>query len=141
MPKSKELTIRIEDKPGALGRCCGVLAERGGVNILAFQAYDWEGLALIRMVVDTPTTAKALLDADQIYYTETEIVQVRLPHRPGELSRAASRLGEAHININYAYSGTDPASNLPLVIFGVTDVAKATTLLDRFAEEETSKAA
>ena len=140
MPISKELTIRMEDRPGTLGKCCRSLAERG-VNILAFQAYDWEVQGLIRMVVDNPAQAKALFDASHIYYTETEVVQVRLPHRAGELCGAASRLGEAHININYAYSGTDPASNLPLVIFGVTDVAKATPLLDRFAEEETSKAA
>jgi acetolactate synthase small subunit len=37
MPTSKELTIRMEDQPGILGRCCKSLAARG-VNILAFQA-------------------------------------------------------------------------------------------------------
>jgi hypothetical protein len=140
MPKAKELTIHIEDKPGTLGMCCQALAVRD-VNILAFETFQSEGQSLIRMVVDNPSTAKALLDADKIYYTETEIAQARLPHRPGELSRAASRLGEAHINIDYAYCGTDPESNMPLVIFGVTDAAKAATLLDRFAQEEIAKAA
>ena len=136
MPISKELTIRMEDRPGTLGKCCRSLAEHG-VNILAFQAYEREGQSLIRMVVDDPASAKRLLDADRLYYTETEVAQVTLPHNPGELSRAASRLGEAQININYAYCGTDPASNMPLVIFGVRDVAKAVPILD----EVTRKAA
>ena len=136
MPVSKELTIRIEDRPGTLGKCCRLLADRG-VNILAFQTFEREGQSLIRMVVDDPASAKKLLDADRIYYTETEVAQVTLPHHPGELSRAASRLGEAQININYAYCGTDPASNMPLVIFGVRDVAKAVPILD----EVTRKAA
>jgi prephenate dehydratase len=38
MPKVKEFTVTIEDKPGALGRCFLALAERG-INVLAFQSY------------------------------------------------------------------------------------------------------
>ena len=140
MPISKELTIRMEDRPGTLGTCCRSLAERG-VNILAFQAYEREGRSLIRMVVDDPTSAKKLLDGDHIYYTETEVAQVTLPNKPGELGRAASQLGDANININYAYCGTDPTSNMPLVIFGVRDVAKAVPLLDALAKERVTKAA
>jgi hypothetical protein len=140
VPKSKELTIRIEDKPGTLGMCCQALAVRD-VNILAFEAFQSEGQSLIRMVVDNSANAKTVLDASGIYYTEAEVVLIKLPHRPGELSRAASRLGEAQININYAYCGTEPESNIPLVIFGVTDVAKAAPLLDTFAQEEIAKTA
>jgi hypothetical protein len=81
------------------------------------------------MVVDDPATAKKLLDANGIYYTETEVAEVALHHRAGELFRAASRLGEARININYAYSGTEPGKNMSLVVFGVTDVAEAVSLL------------
>ena len=90
MPKSKEFTIRIEDKPGALGKCCRALADRG-VNILAFQAYDFEGQGLIRMVVDNPGNREErcwMLNTSTVL--ETEVAQVPLPHRPGELSRAAS---------------------------------------------------
>ena len=49
MPIAKELTIRIEDKPGTLARCCRPLAERD-VNILAFQAYEREGQSVIHDV-------------------------------------------------------------------------------------------
>jgi len=128
MPIAKELTIRLEDTPGTLAQCCRPLAE-SDVNILAFQAFEREGQSVIRMVVDDPVTAKKLLDADRIYYTETEVAQVVLPHRSGELFRATSRLGKAGININYAYCGTEPGTNMSLVVFGVSDVAKAASLL------------
>jgi hypothetical protein len=134
MPVSRELTIQMEDKPGTLAKCCHSLVDRN-VNVLAFQAFERDGRSLIRMVVDDLASAKKLLDANRIYYTEAEVAQVALPHRPGELFRAASRLGEAHININYAYCGTDPVSNMPLVIFGVIDVAKAVPLLDTLVKE------
>ena len=91
--------------------------------------------SLIRLVVDDPASAKKPLDANRIYYTETDVAQVTLPHHPGELSHAASRLGEVQININYAYCGTDPTSNMPLVIFGIRDVAKAVPILDEVARK------
>jgi hypothetical protein len=129
MPTSKELAIRMEDRPGTLGKVCGALAERG-VNILAFQSMPSEGVSLVRLMVDNPTTAKNVLDAECPDYTETEVAQVRLQNRPGELARAAAALGAANININYAYCGAD-STNAPLLIFGVAEVAKATTVLDQ----------
>ena len=134
MPISKELTIQIEDKRGTLGKCCRLLAD-GGVNIIAFQTFERDGQSLIRMVVDDPASAKRLLDADHIYYTETDVAQIVIPHRPSDLFHAASRLSEVQININYAYCGTDPASNMPLVIFGVKEVSKAVTILDEIARK------
>lgn len=83
------------------------------VNILAFHAFPSDGKTLTRLVVDNPTTAKTLLDTERYRYTETNVAQVTLAHRPGELGRAASKLGEANININYAYCGIDPATNRP----------------------------
>ena len=131
MPASKELTIRLEDRPGTLGNACRALAERK-VNILAFQSIPAEeGTSLVRLVVDNPTTAKTVLDKQGLSYTETEVAQVKLAHRPGELARAASRLGDANININYAYCGIDASTDAPLLIVGVKEVGKAVTILDQ----------
>ncbi len=130
MPASKELTIRLEDRPGTLGNACRALADRK-VNILAFQSIPGEGTSLVRLVVDNPTTAKTVLDKQGLSYTETEVAQVKLAHRPGELARAASRLGDANININYAYCGIDASTHAPLLIVGVKEVGKAVTILDQ----------
>jgi hypothetical protein len=132
MPTNKEFTIRMEDRPGTLGRVCHALADRG-VNILAFQSGPSEGKSLVRIVVDNPTTAKAALDAQRLTYTEGEVAQVKLAHRAGELARAASRLGEANININHAYCGFEPGTNAPLLIFGVAEVGRAVTILEQTA--------
>ena len=132
MPITKELTIRLEDRPATLGKVCQALAERN-VNILAFQALPAEGNSVVRFVVDNPATAKKALDNQGLSYTEMDVAQVKLSHRPGELARAASRLGEANININYAYGGVDPSTNAPLMIFGVTEAEKAAAILDRTA--------
>jgi hypothetical protein len=132
MPKTKEFSIRMEDEPGTLGKICRALAD-AKVNILAFQSIPWEKKSLVRLVVDNPTTAKSVLDTEKLKYTEAEVAEVRLPHRPGELARAASQLGEAEININYAYCGIEPGRNEPLLIFGVADVGRAVKILDKAA--------
>src|SRR5258706_16202351 len=89
MPKAKEFTVTIEDKPGALGKCFLALAERG-VNILAFQSYVEERESLVRLLVDNPASAKAVLGSLRMIFEETDVAIVRLAHRPGELGRAAS---------------------------------------------------
>jgi hypothetical protein len=132
MPTSKEFTIKMEDRPGILGEVCRALADRG-VNIQAFQSFPTGAESLVHFVADNPTTAKTVLDTQGLTYTEAEVVHVKLPHRPGELARAAARLGDANININYAYSGVEPGTNAPVLIFGVTEVGRAASILDQTA--------
>ena len=98
---------------------------------MAFQSVPSERNSLVRLLVDNPTTAKKVLDNQGLSYTEADVAQVKLPNRPGELARVASQLGEANININYAYGGVDPTTNAPLLIFGVREVEQATVILDR----------
>src|SRR2546426_2427545 len=132
MPVTKEFTVLMEDRPGTLGKVCRALADRN-VNILALYSFPIGGKSVTRFVVDNPTTAKKALDSEQLTCTETEVVQVKLPHRPGEIARVASRLGEANININYVYCGLEPGTNTPLVFFGVAEVSKAAPILEQAA--------
>ena len=134
MPKAREFTVTIEDKPGALGKCFLALAEEG-VNVLAFQSYVEENESLARLVVDKPDAAKALLGGLRMIFEETEVALVRLPHRPGELGRAASRLGEKRINIDYSYCGLELGSPLALLVFGVDRLTQAAAVLDELAAE------
>ncbi len=133
MPTMKEFTVRLEDRPGTLGQLCQALADRS-VNILAFQSFPLEnGKSSVRLAVDNPAAAKTVLDGRRAEYTETEVAQVRLAHRPGELARAASRLGLAGININYGYCGAGPDANATFLIFGVAEAGKAAKVLDQAA--------
>jgi hypothetical protein len=134
MAKAKEFTVTIDDKPGALGKCFRALAERG-VNILAFQSYVEERESLVRFLADDPPSAKSVLGSLHMIFEETDVAVVRLAHRPGELGRAASRLGEKQINIDYSYSGLEPGSMQALLIFGVDNLNAAATLLDELAAE------
>src|SRR5579862_9742744 len=123
MAKAKEFTVTIEDKPGALGRCFSALAEHG-VNILAFQSFVEECESLARLIVDDPSKAKATLGKLRMIFEETEAAVVRLPHKPGELGRAAAKLGAKQINIDYSYCGFEPGSPQVMIVFGVDNLNK-----------------
>ena len=133
MPTTKEFTIRLEDKPGTLGKLCQALAEQS-INILAFHSCPLgKGKSAVRLVLDNPSVAKSILDRQKSDYTETEVAKVTLSHRPGELARAAARLGEAGININYGYCGVDPNTNATILLLGVADAGKAAKVLEQAA--------
>ena len=136
MPKMKEFTVTIEDKPGALGKCLLALAERG-VNVLAFQSYVEEGESLARILVDDPASAKVELGRLRMIFEETEVALVRLAHKPGELGRAAARLGEKQINIDYSYCGLEPGSTRALVVFGVDNSDQSREPAGRTGQPET----
>ena len=61
MPTTKEFTIRLEDRPGTLGKLCQALAEQP-INILAFQSFPLEkGKSSVRLIFDNPPVAKLIL--------------------------------------------------------------------------------
>ena len=135
MPHATEFVMRMENRPGALGKCCKALGERG-VNITAFQSgFDERGQNVVRLVVDNAAVAKTVFDNQRLEYKQNEVAQIRLPNRPGELGRAASHLGEANINIDYAYCGIETKTNSPIVIFGLKDVSKAAPILDEVVQK------
>jgi hypothetical protein len=138
VPTAREFAISLEDRPGTFGKLCQALAEER-VNILAYQQFPHEkGNGSVRLVVDNPDRAKSVLDRQRSNYKETEVAQVKLAHRPGELGRAASRLGDAGININYGYCGTEPSTNSTFLILGVAEVGKAVKVLEQAASAATA---
>ncbi|HSZ19525.1 MAG TPA: hypothetical protein VK770_07030 [Candidatus Acidoferrum sp.] len=134
MARAREFTVTIEDKPGALGKCFAGLAERE-VNILAFQSFVEERESLVRFLTDNPAAAKDMLGSLRMIFEETEVAVIRVANRAGELGRAAIRLGEKQINIDYSYCGLEPGSTLVLLVFGVDNLTKASAALDELAAE------
>lgn len=102
MPIQKQLSVFMPNRPGALARTCSLLSDNG-VNILAMAVHDTIDNAVVRFLVDHPTKAILLLEQDELYVLEQEVVVLEIENRTGELTRIAQTLAEADINIHYAY--------------------------------------
>lgn len=124
MPKAKQLTAWVEDRPGMLGGVASALAARK-VNIQAFMAGVVEGRFAIRMVVDKPAAAKKVFAEQGRESTEEDVVAVTLADKPGSLGSVASKLGTAGINIQYAYTGSAKSAAKVNTYFAVADVEAA----------------
>lgn len=92
----------MPNRPGVLARACTVLSE-AGVNIMAMAVHDTVDNAVVRLLVDHPTKAILLLEQEELYVLEQEVVVLEIENREGELARIAQVLAEADINIHYAY--------------------------------------
>lgn len=129
MPIATEFSLLLENKPGALAEVCSELAAKA-VNIQALMASDVRGWGTVRMVVSHPDTARKVLAAIGLKYSEDEVLVIRLSDRPGALGRATRKLAEHEINIDYAYLTIEKgAAKKALVVLGVSDLKRAAKLL------------
>ena len=124
MPKAKQITVWMADRPGVLGEVASALGGKK-VNIQAFLASVVEGRGAIRLVVDKPAAAKQVISAHGWESTEEDVVQVTLADKPGTLANMASKLGAAGINIQYAYTGSAKSAAKVNSYFAVADVDAA----------------
>ncbi len=124
MPKAKQLTVWVENRPGMLGEVGSALGAKK-VNILAFMATVTDNRGTIRMVVDKPATAKKVFAEHHWETTEDEVLKVLLLDKPGSLGRMAHKLREASVNIHYSYVGLGPRAGQANAYFGVSDLKVA----------------
>ena len=102
MPVQKQLSVFLPNRPGALAQIAGILAE-AHINILALSVHDTVDNAVVRLVLDNPTKALLLLEQEELYMTEQDVVMLAVDNQPGILAKIAQKLGRADINIQYAY--------------------------------------
>ena len=102
MPVHKQLSVFLPNRPGILANLSNVLAE-ANVNILAMSVHDTVDNAVIRLVLDNPMKALLLLEREEMYVTEQDVVVLAVDNQPGILARIAQKLSRADINIQYAY--------------------------------------
>ncbi len=68
-----------------------------GERILALQSFSAGGKSVTRFIVDNPTAFKAALAGERLTYTEGDVLLLKLPNRPGEIARVASRHGNTEL--------------------------------------------
>ncbi|MBI3030211.1 MAG: ACT domain-containing protein [Candidatus Rokubacteria bacterium] len=128
MPKTTQLTLTLESKPGVLAKISQALAG-AGVNISAICAAEAAGRGKIRMVVSDPGRAKEALKAAKLRCSEEPALVLTLEDRPGALARVAEKLAAAKVNIKCAYATTGGMGGSTTVVLSVSNVDKAASVL------------
>jgi hypothetical protein len=121
-----DVTVYLDDHPGALGRLGWVLGE-AGVNIEGFCATTSAGgQAEVHVLIEDAAAAfDALAEAGIEVVSEEEVAIVPVDDRPGELGKVSRKLGDAGVNITLAYLATSTR-----LVFAADDFAKARAALE-----------
>lgn len=115
----KDLTIALENRPGALAGMGDALG-RAGVSIEGGGAFVVNGQGVAHFLFEDGAAARRALEAAGIQVLEEREVLVQRLNQtePGQLGRISRRMAEAGVNIEVLYSDHD--HQLILVVDDIT---------------------
>src|SRR5512132_1644224 len=116
-----ELTLRLQNPPGALARVCALLAIES-INISAMML-DPSGA--MRFIVDNPTHASGLLRERHYEVVERPVLFIQLGHRAGTFASVARMLASSGINLDYVYATVPDNQQNAAIVVGVPDAMRA----------------
>ncbi|MEB3355447.1 MAG: ACT domain-containing protein [Synechococcales bacterium] len=125
----RQLTIALENYPGRLAAVSALMAKHQ-INIEALTLIDNVEQGVIRLVVSDPVTCKSILEEAGFYVIEAQVLVVDVMDRLGQLASMTQALADARINIDYAYGSSDRPGAPTRVVFKVSDINQAQTLLN-----------
>jgi len=99
MPKTKQFTITLENRPGALAEIARTLGS-AKVNILALLGTAQGSGGSAELIVDDSRRAKKALDKAKVTYVETAAEEHELPNKPGALAEYLGKLASRGINLD-----------------------------------------
>ena len=103
---SRDVTVVLQDRPGELARL-GEATGRAGVNIQGMCAFTGEGRGVIHLLFDddaATSARRALEEAGMGVADDREVLVIDIADQPGSLGGLARALGEANVNIEFAYT-------------------------------------
>jgi hypothetical protein len=118
--KLNQLSVFLENKPGALSAPCRLLA-KAGINIQTFSLADTQQFGILRLMVHDWAKAKEVLDQHGYVVKLTEIVALEVPDRPGGLVDLLEVLERAKVNVEYMYAFTVKQGGKGLLAFRFND--------------------
>jgi len=115
---AKQLSVFLENKTGRLASVTRVLGE-AGINIRALSIADTSDFGILRIIVNDPQKAYAILKDAGFTVSETEVIGVRVKDIPGGLATVLEKMSDANLNIEYMYAFLGTSENDALVIFKI----------------------
>ena len=120
-----DLTIDVENTPGALAEVAGAVSD-AGVNLAAATCIGAGERAELHILVPHPEAVKhALAIAHLGVSREREVVVVDVEDRPGVLADLARKVAKAGVNLELVYIATRNR-----VVFGAADLDGLRAALD-----------
>lgn len=124
MAKTKQFTISLENRPGALAEVTRTLGA-AKVNILALLGTAQGTGGTVELVVEDARRAKKALDEAKVTYRETTAEEYELPNKPGALADCLDKLAARGINLNSICATVAKGGRKAVVVYTVAAEERA----------------
>jgi len=114
--KLHQLSLFLENRPGALSAPCRVLAQ-AGINLVTLSLADTREFGILRVIVRDWQLAKQTLEQRGCVVNVTEVVAVEVPDRPGGLADLLEVIERNAINLEYMYAFAEKQQDQALLVF------------------------
>jgi hypothetical protein len=129
--KLQQLSLFLENKPGALRAPCEALAS-AGVDMLTVSLADTSQFGVLRFVVRDPAKAKKVLEDAGMVARTTEVVAVQVPNEPGGLAAVLGKIEDAGLGVEYMYDfGAASKADKAAIVFRFEDADAAIAALTK----------
>ena len=118
--KLNQLSVFLENKPGALSAPCRLLAQ-AGINIQTFALADAQQFGILRVMVHDWAKAREILEKQGYVVKITEVVALEVPDHPGGLAELLEIVERARVNVEYMYAFTVKQEGRGLLAFRFSD--------------------
>jgi hypothetical protein len=122
--KVKQLSLFLENKPGALSRPVKALA-KAKLNILTLMLADTQQFGILRFVVRDWQRAKRLLEDKGFVVKVTDMVAIEVADKPGGLANVLATVEKARVNLEYMYGFTLKSEGKGLLALRLDDPDRA----------------
>jgi len=127
MAKTKQLSVSVDNKPGAVAEIVRTLGN-AKVNILALAGWSEGPAGTVQVIVEDSRRAKKALDDARITYQEQPIDQIEIANKPGALAKTLDQLAGKGVNLSMIYATTTKGGKKAVAVYAVAaEAAKAAT--------------
>ena len=128
--KIKQLSLFLENKPGALSRPVRLLA-RAKFNIVTLSIAEANQFGILRLILRDWENAKKLLEKNGFLVRVTDMVAVEVADQPGGLSKILAVVEKAGLNVEFMYAFTEKRGGKAILVFRFDDPDNAIKILQQ----------
>ena len=126
----KQISVFLENRPGALCELTGVLAENA-IDMRAFSLAEASDFGIARIIVDDVYKTTTVLRDKGFVHSVTPVLAAALSDTPGGLNEILQCLRAEGINVEYMYAFLGNTPGKAYMVFRVNDPAAGTAALCR----------
>lgn len=122
--KINQISLFVENKPGAMSAPCKVLADEG-ISISTLSLADTKFFGVLRLLVYDWKRAKEVLEKRGFAVKLTDVVAIEVDNTAGSLAKILTILDENKINVEYMYAFASGFRGKAALIFRFEDADAA----------------